>query len=408
MRNINTNLSGMLFGLLVLSCAHVKETPTLKAKGSVCINALEQLPSAWRPSIPLMQTLDNSKWTSAEQEDAHAAVWSGLEEMIAFQEQHPTSVTELWDNSVEAYIDVAYGADHQPKLKDRALDIAIKHFDELWTPHENNERSLTQCDEVSTALTLVVYAHNLSERRPENQKLVNQTKQLIQRTNQSISQCGSLSKLMTYEYSKVISKPNAPNAEVYDMVMWSIIFIDALRIKALQLPAETRAFVSVLWRYLATYPMPAAVTFKKGANDSFFYDLAYLITHVGYIPTGYGRHQLTREHGVWLHQFIRTNFYAVMEMGELDLTAEFVDLIRQYGCTETNDRQVRDGTRHLMKLYQAADQKWMNHRESYETKESNPYDLLHKPWTAIAGLRSRQFEKNVRSSYGHLADSLLQ
>ena len=408
MRIIKSTLLSTTICIMILGCAHVTQTPPPKTETPICLNSLKQLPAAWRPSARLMQTLDNSSWTQVEQEDTHGAVWSGLEEMITYQDVNPASVNNLWDNSVEAYIDVAYAANHQPKLRDRALDIAIKHFDMLWAPYETDKRTLTQCAEASTALTLLVYAHNLSERRPDNRKLITQTKRLVQRSNQSLRQCGSLSKVMTYEYTQIISKPNAPNAEVYDMVMWSIIFIDALRIKGLKLPSDTRAFVSTLWRYLATYPMPDAITFKKGANDTTFYDLAYLVTHVGYIPTGYGRHQLKRSHGEWLYRFIRANFYAVMEMGELDLTAEFVDLIRQYGCTETNDRQVRDGSRHLMKLYKTADQKWMNHRESYESKSSNPYDLMHKPWTAMAGLRTRQFEPNLRSSYGHLANVLLK
>ena len=314
--------------------------------------------------------------------------------MIAYQETHPESVFELWDNSVEAYIDVAYASDHEPTLRDPALDTAIKHFEVLWRPYEEGEQSLGQCAQVSTALTLLVYGHNLSQRRPTNYELRTHTKNLIKQTNQSLAECATLDKVMTYNYKTVLSKPNAPNAEVYDLVMWSIIFIDVLRIETVALPDGVRSFVTELWQYLSTYPAPPATSFAKGANDPFFYDLAYLMTHVGYIPTGYGRHQLKRSHGEWLYQFIRSNFYAVMEMGELDLTAEFVDLMRQYGCNEDNDRQVRDGARHLMKLYQAAGGSWMSHRESYESKASNPYDLMHKPWTAIAGLRHRRFETN--------------
>lgn len=408
MSRINPSIIFVVIAIWMLGCYQAKPTPKSKTEPTVCVNQLNDMPTQWQPSQHLLKTLLNTPWTATEQTNANASVRSGLEEMIAYQASHPESVFELWDNSVEAYIDVAYAADHQPKLRDLALDTAIQHFEVLWHPYEEGKQSLGQCDQVSTALTLLVYGHNLSQRRPTNYQLRTHTKNLIKQTNQSLAECATLDKVMTYNYKTILAQPNAPNAEVYDLVMWSIVFIDALRIKAVKLPEGTRSFVTELWQYLSTYPTPAAVSFAKGANDPFFYDLAYLMTHVGYIPTGYGRHQLKREHGEWLYTFIRSNFYAVMEMGELDLTAEFVDLMRQYGCNEDNDRQVRDGSRHLLQLYQAAGGSWMNHRESYESIASNPYDLMHKPWTAIAGLRHRQFETNHVTSYGHVANTLLK
>ena len=99
-------------------------------------------------------------------------------------------------------------------------------------------------------------------------------------------------------------------------------------------------------------------------------------------------------------RFIRENFYPVMAMGELDLFAEFVDLLRQYGCDATNDVQVRDGTRYLMGLYRKAGKSWIAHRESYEEGDVEPYELVHKPWTAIAGIKRRRWDPAARGSYG--------
>ena len=97
---------------------------------------------------------------------------------------------------------------------------------------------------------------------------------------------------------------------------------------------------------------------------------------------------------------IRENFYPVMEMGELDLLAEFVDLFRQYGCTEEHDLQVRDGTRYLLRLFHAAGDSWMAHRESYETEEPSAYNLVHKAWTGVAGVRARVIEPPAAGTYG--------
>ena len=54
-----------------------------------------------------------------------------------------------------------------------------------------------------------------------------------------------------------------------------------------------------------------------------------------------------------LCDFHRESFYAVLEMGELELVAEFVDSLRQYGCTPENELQVHDGTKHLIDIFHA-------------------------------------------------------
>lgn len=128
---------------------------------------------------------------------------------------------------------------------------------------------------------------------------------------------------------------------------------------------------------------------------------AYLATRIGYLITGDDRHPIYVQDSPALYRFLRENFYAVMQMGELDLTAEFVDDLRQYGCTEQNDQQVRDGSRYLLQLYHAAGDQWMAHREPYEKgKTVDDYELIHKAWTGLEGLRVRIPEAPVRGTYG--------
>src|SRR5947207_15923583 len=96
------------------------------------------------------------------------------------------------------------------------------------------------------------------------------------------------------------------------------------------------------------------------------------------------------------------------ETGEVDLVAEFVDLFRQYGCTERNDLQVRDGARYLLRLFHAAGGRWMAHREPYEEKDISEYDLIHKPWTGMSGLRPRIPESPEPGTYGAVVRSWLR
>jgi hypothetical protein len=87
-------------------------------------------------------------------------------------------------------------------------------------------------------------------------------------------------------------------------------------------------------------------------------------------------------------------------MGELDLLAEFVDLFRQYGCTERDDLQLRDGTRYLLKLFHTAGDHWMAHREPNEKAKVSDYDAVHKAWTGMAGVRVRVPEPAKPGTYG--------
>lgn len=100
------------------------------------------------------------------------------------------------------------------------------------------------------------------------------------------------------------------------------------------------------------------------------------------------------------NRFLRENFYALLDMGELDLTAEFTDLFREYGCTEETGLQLRDGTRYLLKLFHSAGDSWMAYRKPYEHREPDSYDLIHKAWTGLSGVRPRVAEIPAPGTYG--------
>lgn len=86
-----------------------------------------------------------------------------------------------------------------------------------------------------------------------------------------------------------------------------------------------------------------------------------------------------------------------MEYGMLDLVAEFIDIFRQYGCTEANDYQLRHGTRFVLSLYKKAGRSWIAHGKS----DTSDYNNIHKPWTGISGVEPRMFEPVVPGSYGY-------
>lgn len=373
----------------------------------VCLQELEDLPEAWLPSEKLRALYENNRWTHADQKLANESVRVALDEMVDYQAEHPETIKALWADSVEPYLDFAFDAENMPKMRDRALAAAVDRLLVVAAPYSKPEAGAGECADSDNLLQLAIYAHNLGERSSDAEKLLELRDTLTLRTNEAINDCGTFSKFLGYDPEDYFSLARMGSGKIYDMLMWVVLFLDAMAIPNLELPREAKPFVTRFWRYLAAYPKPAAKSFSDGADNSLFFDLAYLMTHAGFVPTGYGRYELCISDGPWLYEFLRENFYAVLERSDLDLISEFLDLFRQYGCTEDNDKQLRDGARYLLDAYKKAGRSWMNYRESYERGRLKPYDLMHKPWTAGAGLRRRIFELVGPKSYGQHARHLL-
>ena len=68
-----------------------------------------------------------------------------------------------------------------------------------------------------------------------------------------------------------------------------------------------------------------------------------------------------------------------MAAGEQDLFAEFLDLLRSYGCTEENDIQLRHGTRYSLILFEKAGRSFVHHRDPREMEKRSDYKIIHKP-----------------------------
>jgi len=347
-------------------------------------------------------------WSADEQVAADLAVQNGLREMSAFMNANDERVPQLWDNAVEAFINSAYAASNQPELQARSLEIAAQHLQVLARPYMSLTGPPPTCEHVSEFLTLAVYAHSIAQRAPKNSRMKTIRDRLVERTNLALDDCGTLDAVLGFDPVTVFDQPEASNPDVYGWIMWSVTLTDAVSNPDLKMPPGSDQFIAKTWRYLSTYTVPQGRDHPDGLNHMPAYDAAYLMTHAGYMPTGYGRHQLTVSSAPWLYRYIRENYYAAMKMGELDLFAEFVDLLRQYGCTEETDFQLRHGSRYLLSLYRTAGGSWMAHREPYEGVDISDYDALHKPWTAIAGLRRRVFEPLSPGSFGATFQSAVE
>lgn len=302
---------------------------------------------------------------------------------------------DLRDDAVESFLDASYAAENMPVLQRAAREQARQALEPLLASYLRSPATAT-CRDFSPLLTRTIYAHELLNAEDFR------TAAMVALTNEAYHVCGSVAKAMGYDYRQRLASKNLSTSKAWDLVMWSIAFTNAQLVPGLELPTEARELPPALWRFLGHYRIDGANAYPEGVNSQAFYDNAYLATHIAYVPTGYGRHRIYIKDSPNLYHFLRQNFYAALEMGELDLVAEFVDLFRQYGCTETDDLQVRDGTRYLLRLFHSAGDSWMAHREPWNTPKVSDYDAIHKAWTGMAGVRVRIPEPEVPGTYGSI------
>ena len=365
-----------------------------QASEPACALALGDMPASWRPLGQMRQALSDAPWSARESQDAEAAVQAGFGELREYFATRPDAVSALGTDAVEAVIDASYAASNMPVLRAEARDLARENLMPLLAPYIARRSVEATCKEFSPLLALAIHAHALL---PADDARIST---MVALTNAAYRSCGSLTAVLGYDYRERLARNNLSVDDIWDLVMWSITFTDAQTVPGLAVPMGARELPPALWGFLAHYPFVSARSYPEGARNHTFYDTAYLATHIAYVPTGYDRHPIAIADAPWLYRFLRENFYAVLDMGELDMVAEFVDLFRQYGCTEANDLQLRDGTRYVLELFHKAGNRWMRHREPNEPADTGAYNEVHKAWTGMGAVRLRSPEPDSPGTYG--------
>ncbi len=376
--------------LLVLSSACLAQR-----SDSLCVLDPAQMPKKWRPSAEVQKGLNHAPWSVSEAKDAEYAVKTGLNEMIGYFRQKPSAVQFLWDDSIEALIGLTYSSATKPEFDAKIRDAARNNLTALIAPYLDLDPTSARCDEYERLLPLAIFTHRLFPQKDAR------TEKVTSHTNAAIHDCNSLERALKYDIDDILADEHAPADELFDLHIWCLWFIEAELFPDIELPVEAHGFSRALWKYFETYRLAGASEFEKGAWDDEFIELAHLATHIVHIPTGIHRFPLFVEDLPELYRFHRENMYAVLQTGDLDLLASFVDSLRQYGCTAENDLQVRDGTRYLLSIFHDGKERWMAHRREGETDANlNDYNLIHKAWTGVLGVRVRKPQQPNPGTYG--------
>jgi len=393
--NHKAHIAVFVITAFVCGCGSTRDADPRSALPPLCVLAPEKMPPNWRPSGKTHASLSQAEWSAAESQDAALAVQRGLSELSAFFREHPESIATLEDDAVESLIDASYAASNMPALQTEARAQARRALGKLLDPLMRREARSAGCPESQHLLVLTIYTDLLYPAESE------ELRHMVSLANGAFHNCGSLEAVMGYDYQHRLRATDVSINNVWDMLMWSIEYTGAQVVPGLSLPDKAPSLPLELWRFLERYPLTSAREYAEGAANETFYQTAYLATHIAYLPTGYGRYRIYISDSPGLYAFLRENFYEVLERGELDLSAEFVDLFRQYGCTEQNDLHIRDGTRYLLKRFHSAGDQWMDYRQQ------NAYDTIHAAWTGMAGVRARVPEPTAPGTYGAVVRSWL-
>ena len=368
-----------------------------------CVSRAAQMPRSWRPPPLLQKSLNSAPWSAREAKDRVYAKKKGVDEMIDYFKRKPLAVRKLWDDSIESLIDATYGSANKPELDARIIDAARHNLTALLAPYRKRDPKSAECDEFEDLLPLTLFAERLYPPEDELKKVA------TQRVNAAYRRCGSLEAATEDVLEKVRTDNQEPRMyidhleDLFDLYVWTLWLTEAELYPDIELPNETRAFSHEAWKIFETFPLPGMKEFKAGVKDERFITLADLATHISEIPSGIGRFPLYVSDKPDLYRFIRQYFYAEMRSGDRDLFALFVDTLREYGCNASNDVQVRDGTRYLLKDFHRHHDKWMNYHEKHEPlNDPIDYVKIHHAWTAVLGIRDRKPEPPNPGTYGAL------
>jgi hypothetical protein len=120
-------------------------------------------------------------------------------------------------------------------------------------------------------------------------------------------------------------------------------------------------------------------------DEDFPVEHGYIATHVYYALNDYGRLPVSPRDAPAAWDFMRRELTHALAEDEMELVAEFIDVFRSAGLSESNDQEMCTATQQLLAA-QNADGSW-----GTSTANEESYDAVHPTWTAVDALRARVF-----------------
>lgn len=364
------------------------------------------LPPEWEPPASLNLRDDyDQPWTGEEQAMADHAAQKGLDELLDFfGSAGDARIKGLGTNGANALIDQCFASRNKPEFHRRACAEAGRVL-KIIAPnklYELESGEPLKCKSMRKKTKMLAYAHYLHQVLPGDKELKVVRAQLLQLVQGSFDACKDLDEFLDvrsdvgWEANLDLKNPDALHWSVLRDYIHQQGLINLYSVPDFVFPDidEVDRFVWRFWTFGGKY------NYHDGNTENGFRDEqsrhAYQLTHIAYWPTGYGRHRQRLSDAEWVHDYVRRNFWAAVRYfrADPDLMAEFVDILRNVGCTEDDDLMVRYGSRIFLEAFKRDGETFMSHT-------SNDYSRIHGPWTAIAAVDRREWEPIVPGSHGY-------
>ena len=125
---------------------------------------------------------------------------------------------------------------------------------------------------------------------------------------------------------------------------------------------------------------------RRQLGEDAFYDLVYLITHLVYTHNGYGQRPSDPVAMAPELAYLRGSFQQVIDDDDPETYAEYVDTLRSFGLSATDEPRIGWAMARLMAL-QNPDGSWG------DPGERDVYSRYHSTWTAVDALREYRWER---------------
>jgi len=233
---------------------------------------------------------------------------------------------------------------------------------------------------------------------------------------QAVADCHTLKALLGFEPAERLRTYPASLKELIDPNQYYFVFditvqaeytLPLLSLPKVQMPNGTLEYMASLYQYLDGYPYPSVGEGGLTRESAGFIENAFVATHAFWFMSGLERYRLDPNRSAKLFRYLRQNFYAALELGNLDLLGEFLDGFRELNCTEVNDAQTRDGTVFLLDLYNRSDGQWAHVPDFNQVNKLTEYLRFHKALVAYFGLHTRRVEESAHGTPGETLQKMM-
>jgi len=274
-----------------------------------CILDQSKLPREWMPPSRLSFQDSGETWTKEEQQLADYASQKGLDELVDFYDSiSDMRIMHLFTNAANSVIDQCFASANRPNFHDKACKSASRLVQKIAT-HFTKGFMPAKCKEMKNKSKLLAYAQYLSVVLPGDSKLKDTRNELVDMFRTSFQKCSDLDEYLNVSKERWEANLDLNNLSLSRETLKNYIhqqgLINLYTIPEFDVPEEVDRYIARIWKFVAKYKYINGVDSEQGYADGETRHHGYLLTHIAYWPTGYGRHVQLVDDAPWLYEVCR-------------------------------------------------------------------------------------------------------